>query len=311
MKSRVGYFDQYNGLYFEYDSANGCSICIKSQGELKYSSPIGQTGWNIDQMKGNGPSGLTLDFTKAQLFVIDLEWLGVGRIRFGFYAYGRIQYCHEILNINQISVGPYTYNINLPIRYELQGKSGATGAMIQVCSTVISEGGYTPVGKPFSINIYGLTAPADDVEKSILFLRGGSTKGNFYHQQILPTDFSIVCSAVGDVGILKINLYLPNAGTEITTSGLTWVDVDTNSVAQYGTTGTITQGNATKITVYQSAFSGRGSSTFSDLGDVFTDLLQINSDINNNSSILEITIRGDFGGTSSKIYATLSWTEIY
>ena len=84
-----------------------------------------------------------------------------------------------------------------------------------------------------------------------------------------------------------------------------------NSVAQYATSGTITQGNATKITVYQSAFSGRGSSTFSNLGHVFADLLQINSNINNNSSILEITIRGAFTGSATKIYATLSWTEIY
>jgi hypothetical protein len=309
IKSRVGYFDQYNGLYFEYDSGNGCSICVKSKGELKYNSPIRQTDWNIDQMNGSGTSGLTLEFTKAQLFVIDLEWLGVGRIRFGFYAYGRIQYCHEILNINQISIGPYTYNINLPIRYELQGMTGATGAMIQICSTVISEGGYTPVGKPFSINIYDINAPLNNTETSILFLRGGSTKGNFYHQQILPTDFSIVCSAVGDVGILKINLYLPNAGTSIS-NNINWLDVNSNSVVQYGTSGGITLGNAINTTVYQSAFSGRGSSSFSDLGNVFTDLLQINSDINNNSSILEITITGNFGG-SSKIYATLSWSEIY
>ena len=47
-------------------------------------------------MDGTGKTGLELDFTKAQLFVIDMEWLGVGRVRFGFYAYGRIYYCHQI-----------------------------------------------------------------------------------------------------------------------------------------------------------------------------------------------------------------------
>jgi hypothetical protein len=305
MKSRVGYFDQYNGLYFEYDSANGCSICIKSKGDLKYYSPIGQTGWNIDQMKGNGPSGLTLDFTKAQLFVIDLEWLGVGRIRFGFYAYGRIQYCHEILNINQISVGPYTYNINLPLRYELQGKSGATGAMIQVCSTVISEGGYNPAGKPFSISSGPINV--NNSETVILMLKGGNTNGNFYHQSIIPSGLNILTSSNNDIFSYKLTLYFAGATG---TNG--WSDVNNLSVCQYSTTnGTIYPGPAGSIVVDQGYFQGRLTSSFSNLADIFTSILQINSDINNVSDILVLTARDTISNGSANVYATINWQEIY
>lgn len=305
MKSRVGYFDQYNGLYFEYDSANGCSICIKSRGDLKYESPIGQTGWNIDQMKGTGPSGLTLDFTKAQLFVIDLEWLGVGRIRFGFYAYGRIQYCHEILNINQISVGPYTYNINLPLRYELQGQIGCTGAMIQVCSTVISEGGYNPTGKPFSVS--GTTTVNNTSETVILMLKGGNTNGNFYHQSIIPSGLTILTSSNNDICSYKLTLYFAGATG---TNG--WTDVNNLSVCQYSTTnGTIYPGSAGSIVVDQGYFQGRLTSSFSNLADIFTSILQINSDINNVSDILVLTARDTTGQGTPSVYATLNWQEIY
>lgn len=311
MKSRVGYFDQYNGLYFEYDSANGCSICIKSKGELKYESPIGQTGWNIDQMNGTGPSGLTLNFTKAQLFVIDLEWLGVGRVRFGFYAYGRIQYCHEILNINQISNGPYTYNINLPIRYELQGttgETGATGAMIQICSTVISEGGYNPTGKPFSISSGSITVNNTN-ETVILMLKGGNNNGNFYHQSIIPSGLSILTGSNNDICSYKLTLYFAGATG---TNG--WTDVNNLSVCQYSTTnGTIYPGPAGSIVVDQGYFQGRLTSSFSNLSDIFTSILQINSDINNVSDILVLTARDTnaTGSATASVYATVNWQEIY
>jgi hypothetical protein len=48
-------------------------------------------------MDGTGRSGITLDVTKTQIFIVDLEWLGVGRVRLGFVIDGKIYYCHEIL----------------------------------------------------------------------------------------------------------------------------------------------------------------------------------------------------------------------
>jgi hypothetical protein len=308
IKSRLGYYDKYNGLYYEYIASGGgtgtCNINIIQNSTL---TTISQTNWNIDKMDGNGISGLKLDWTKAQLFVIDLEWLGVGRIRFGFYAYGKIQYCHEITNINSISLGPYTYNINLPIRSELVGVVDGSGSMIQICSTVISEGGYTPIGRPFTKSITKNSITNGD--NYLLYLRGGNSLGNYYHQQILPTDLTFASSSVNDVGILTVTLYLPPLTFSST---ITWSDVNTNySVCQYGTTtGTIGAISSPGIILYESAISGRGSVNFSDLGQTFNDIMQITSDISNTSSIIAISVNGTFGG-SSTIYCTLSWVEIY
>jgi len=309
MKSRIGYFDQYNGLYFEYDSAHGCNVGLKTTNPDKTTdiTLINQDNWNIDKMKGNGPSGLTLDFTKAQLFVIDLEWLGVGRVRFGFYAYGRIQYCHQILNVNQISVGPYTYNINLPLRYELQGSTGttgSTGAMIQICSTVISEGGYNPTGKPFSISSF--IEDVGGTDKVILMLKGGNTGGNFYHQSIIPSGLNILTNSNNDIFLYKLTLYFAGA-----TGANGWADVNNLSVCQYSTTpAVINAGPAGSIVVDQGYFQGRLTSSFSNLSDIFTSILQINSDINNVSDILVLTAK-KITGTPATVFATLNWQEIY
>lgn len=100
-------------------------------------------------MDGTGISSISLNFTKAQLFVINFEWLSVGRIRFGFYLFGKINYCHQNTNLNLLTA-PYMLSQNLPIRYEIITTYGETGSLVQICSTVISEGGYTPIGRSFS-----------------------------------------------------------------------------------------------------------------------------------------------------------------
>jgi len=40
-----------------------------------------QEDWDVDKMDGTGPSGVTLDFTKLNVFQINFRWLGAGEIR--------------------------------------------------------------------------------------------------------------------------------------------------------------------------------------------------------------------------------------
>lgn len=316
--TRIGYFDNVlplsntlvvkNGLYFQ--QAGGIySVNIDSSGVSIQN--ILKTSWNIDQMDGSGPSGLNLDFTKTQLFVIDMEWLGVGRIRFGFYAYGRIQYCHQVTNINSL-IEPYTTSINLPICYSIHNGTGsgtAANNFTQICSTVISEGGYTPVGRPFAIST-GTTAVqiAAGVEEPILFLRGGGP--NYYHQNIIPTGLSMICSATNDLILYKLVLFL--AGT-YTGTNPTWLNVDaSNSVCQYA--GNLAAGyNATNgIILDEGYFYGRGTNTFSALGDVFsTQVLQVTSNITSVSDIIILTATFVSTSSNTNVLGTLSWQEIY
>jgi len=303
VKSRVGYFDSLNGLYFEYDSAIGMSICYKNNNSV---TSIVQTSWNIDPMNGNGTSGINLDFTTAQLFIIDLEWLGVGRIRYGFYIYGKIYYCHEVINVN-ILTSPYVTSINLPITYSISGSNvGATGSMKQICSTVISEGGYNPSGYPFSINSLSVSISGTSVETIILMLRGGGS--NYYHQPILPYSISIVDTNNNNTSLCKIRMY--RDGNLPLASAITWNNVDSNSVAQYSTsTGSLVTTNSTVL--YETIFSGKGSVDFGSLTNTFTsNVTQITSNVNNVSDILVITSTM-LSGSNSTIYASMNWYEYY
>ncbi len=319
--TRIGYFDNvypitsvpsvYNGLYFEYN--NGISVNYTNNGGTPNNTP--QTDWNVDKFDGTGTSGINLDFSKALLFVIDLEWLSVGKIRFGFYLYGKIMYCHIITNINELT-GPYITQINLPVCYSIHSTSTATGSLTQICASVISEGGYSPFGKPFSINSYIGTSPTGislSGETIILALRGGSTAGNYYHQSIIPKSIDIVDSGNNNVIIYRLRIYKDN--DNFTSSTISWADVNTSySITQYYTPLTtpypiFLTGNS--IILSEGLFSGKGNVSFGDLSSVFnSSIISITSNISNESDILVLTCEL-ISGTSASVNATISWNEYY
>lgn len=313
--ARIGYYDSEfttnpsvptvnNGVYFEY-SGGLASVNLKND----VLSSISQIDWNVDKMDGTGPSGLTLDFTKTQLFVIDMEWLGVGRVRFGFYAYGRIQYVHQFIHVNQLTE-PYTNSINLPISYTLFGTSGV-GTITQVCTTVISEGGYNPVGRPFTVSNSqtgtDLPVTVGTTEVPLVAIRGGGA--NYYHQNIIPTGISIIDSATNNNLLYRLRLYFDNsfAGT------ISWTSVDTNdSVAQYALSANITGFTKTNsLLLDQGYFYGRGTIAFNGLGDIFSNqILQLTSNISQQADVLILTCE-KIGSSSTTVYSTISWQEIY
>jgi hypothetical protein len=89
----------------------------------------------------NNISGVTLDVAKAQIFWCDVEWLGVGSVRCGFVINGQFIVCHIFHHANILDK-VYMTTASLPVRYELTS-TGAAGTMRAICSTVISEGGYS------------------------------------------------------------------------------------------------------------------------------------------------------------------------
>lgn len=303
----TNYTTVYNGIFYQYDSL-GCSINIYRNGSPIYANyPCYQTNWNVDSLNGNGPSKINLDFSKTQLFVIDLEWLGVGRIRFGFYINGKIYYCHYENNLNSL-IAPYTSNMDLPTRYELIGTGTGTASMKRICSTVISEGGYNPYGRPFGIGTTaGVSVAATEV--AIMAVTGGGT--NYFHQNIVPITIEIVDITNNNTNKYFLRIYYDNPS--LVSSITTWTSVNTaNSSTQYATSGlpvTIPTGS---ILVTEGIFYGRGNVNFGNLSNIFTDkVLHLTSNISNTPCVLLLTSQRIAGSNSSNVFATMTINEYY
>ena len=146
LRQRVGYFTEGNGIYFE---ANGTSLFLvirSSTTGVVVEERIAQADWNGNTLL----SGTVLDPTLTQIFWNDVEWLGVGNVRAGFVINGQFIVCHTFQHANQPgNTTVYMTTATLNPRYEITNTGGTSGnsTMKQICSTVISEGGFTPTTK--------------------------------------------------------------------------------------------------------------------------------------------------------------------
>jgi hypothetical protein len=165
LRQRSGYFGitggvtsgiPYNGVYLQQDGLT-LSICLASA-SLGTTQTITQSNWNADKFDGTGDSGVTLDVTKGNIFWLDVEWLGVGDIRTGFYIDGKPVVAHTFYNTNKNST-TYMTTACLPLRYEIENTSSqaTSSTMRQICSTVLSEGGYEGFSRRYNVTHSGTT----------------------------------------------------------------------------------------------------------------------------------------------------------
>lgn len=140
---RTGYFDDDDGIFLQNDGGTLGVVLRTSTSGAPVDTVVTQPNWNLDPMDGTGPSGVTLDAEFAQILVIDLQWLGVGRVRIGVDIDGLIYYVHQFLNAN-VKDTIYMRTANLPLRYQITAGAGLVGTDVFncICSQVSSEGGF-------------------------------------------------------------------------------------------------------------------------------------------------------------------------
>lgn len=150
-RQRVGYFTTQNGIYFEADGTTLYLVIRSSASGSIVEERIAQSAWNGDRLNGvpgaNNPSGITLNPALTNIFWCDIEWLGVGNVRTGFVINGEFIVCHTFQHANQPgNTTVYMTTATLNPRYEITntGTTASNSTLKQICSTVISEGGYTP-----------------------------------------------------------------------------------------------------------------------------------------------------------------------
>jgi len=184
LRQRVGYFGAQNGIYLELDGTTLNFVERSYVSGVVSETRVSQANWNIDTLLGpvdSSPSQVTLDISKAQILFIDIEWLGLGTVRCGFVIDGQMIHCHSFHHANNIT-STYMTTASLPLRYEIKntGTTASSSTMKQVCSTVISEGGYelrgdqrsigTPVQTPKILTTAGTYYPIVSIQLKSAYL---------------------------------------------------------------------------------------------------------------------------------------------
>lgn len=229
LRQRVGYFNANNGIFFQVaDTTKSFIIRTSTSGSPSDARKVDQASWNGDKLDGTGPSGITLDVTKTQILFIDMEWLGVGTVRCGFIINGQYIVCHTFNNAN-LQTAVYMQTAILPVRYEITntGATASISTLNQICSTVISEGGYGELSRTFVARLATKTN-IGTVFEPIVSIRLNSS---YLGAVVIPSGTSFFPE---DTGYYNVAL-IKNA----TLTGATWastlsdgqVDVDTGATA--------------------------------------------------------------------------------
>ena len=303
LRQRIGYFGVNNGLYLQLQNSTLSFVERSSITGTVAETAVDQADWNVDKLDGTGPSGLTLNITKAQIFWMDVEWLGLGTVRLGFVINGLFIHCHSFHHANLIE-STYITTASLPLRYEIEnlGTTASSSTLKQVCSTVISEGGYElrgrqgAVGTPLNA-IRDLTATG--VLYPIVSLRLKASPDRL-DAVVIPTAVSIL----GDGNNAFFEWRLQSNST---TSGGTWTSASNDSSVEYNLSGVSSSGGRTLAKGYIS--STRQSNNAIDILKEALFQFQLQRDSFTStpeefSLLVQTKVAGD------DVYASIDWEEI-
>ena len=303
IRQRVGYFNTQNGVFFQVNGT-ALSMVLRSNSLPTPGTPsdirtIPQANWNGDKLDGTGASGITLDPSKTQIFWCDFEWLGVGSVRTGFVINGQYIVCHTFNNANDIS-SVYMTTAILPVRYEITNLSNlVTASMKQICSNVVSEGGYEQYSpshlarRTTRLSSIGLTF------KPIVSIRIASTA---LGAVVIPGRMQVIPITGQNY---EVGLFFNS-----TLTGASWAPVDTDPNVEYDTTATAMTGGTLVQSDYVTASGSGGIQPLVDPAG-YNWALQLGVSLAGASDVLTLGIRTiDSATPSGDCYGTIAFWDL-
>ncbi len=303
LRQRVGYFGADNGIYFEVDGSTVNFVERSIVSGIVSESRVSQSSWIYDRLDGTGPSGYTLDTTKAQIFWSDIEWLGVGSVRVGFVIDGQFIHCHSFHHANRIE-STYITTASLPLRYEIANTGVTTSSSIlkQVCSTVISEGGYELRGLQQAVGTV-ITSPVDlttaGTYYTVLSIRLKTTPNRL--------DAITILTALSILGITNNANYNWQVRASGTSNGGTWIDAGTDSAVEYKIDGGTYTGGRILASGYLNG-SAQGSTPTDILKEALFKFQLERNGLTGTPYELSLVASSDVSGAD--IHASIDWEEI-
>lgn len=225
----VGYGDLSNNAIHFLSNGSQLAWRILSNTSLGDETVL-QANWNIDVFDGDGPSGITLDISKTQIAVIDLQALYVGRVRVGFDIDGLVYWAHEFKHANR-SDYPYIQTATLPVICGMTCSDTVDADMDFICSTVKSEGSeITEEG--FGFTIEGTVTAGNGARTHVWSVRPRSTFNSIDNRiNFIPESIDVLVTGNAPIKwelVVGQNLTAPvYANVNVNNSGFEYVTAGT------------------------------------------------------------------------------------
>ncbi len=303
LRQRVGYFGEDNGVYFEVDDNTVNFVERSIVSGITSETRVPQSSWLYDKMDGTGPSGYVLDTSQAQIFWMDIEWLGVGTVRVGFVIDGQFIHCHSFHHANKIQ-STYITTGSLPLRYEIANTGITTSSSLlkQICSTVISEGGYELRGLQQAVGT-AITSPV-----------GLTTSSSFYNVVSIRLksnpdrlDAIVILTALSLLGSTNNANYNWQVRASGVSAGGTWVSAGADSAVEYKLDGSTYSGGRTLASGFFNS-SQQGSTPVDILKEALFKFQLERDGLTKTPYELSLVCTSDTAGAN--VFASIDWEEI-
>jgi hypothetical protein len=305
LRQRVGYFGADNGMYLETAGIGSTSISFVERSlSIGTETIVPQTEWNIDKLDGTGVSGYTLDISKAQILWMDIEWLGLGTVRVGFVIDGNFVHCHSFHHANIIQ-STYITTASLPLRYEIAntGITTSSSTLKQVCSTVISEGGYELRGLQQAVNT-PITAPVDLPSPAGTYYPVISIRLKSSPDRL---DAIAIMTALSLMGTGNGPEYNWQVRASATTTGGTWVSAGVDSAVEYKIDGGTVSGGR----ILASGFFNASNQSTASVDILKEALFKFQLERNGlTGTPYELTLVCATNSAGADVFASMDWEEI-
>jgi hypothetical protein len=230
--------------------------------------------------------------------MIDFQYLGVGRVRFGFDINGTFTLVHNFDHAN-LDLLVYMSTPNGPLRYEISnGGTGPAASLLQICAGVLAEGELDNTG-----TIRGVSRPAatplitlnNDSLYPLLAIR---LKAGYEGANVRPVSVFVTCTTNANIEA-QLVLNPTIAGTVLTFAGVTNSAVDAAN-------GALNASTVTGGTLLSAAVSNASAPLpISQPSD-----FQLGVTIANVSDVLVLAVRR-LTGAAETFYGALNWREIF
>jgi hypothetical protein len=295
LRQRIGYFGPTNGIFLENDGTH--NYFVLRSASLATEFRVRQDAWNGDKFDSSGYSDRTIDVTKTQILWIDIEWLGVGDVRCGFVVNGKPVVAHTFHNDN-VRTTAYMTTACLPLRYEIKNTNGSGGTMKQICSTVISEGGYDQITKQWAATrSTAIAATVVGTWVPVASIKLASTR----------LDSIVIPSQVHIVGTANNAIYEFGLIRNATITGGDWITHSASGGAvQYNVNSTSMSGGDIEDSGIFASSNQSSALINAELGYIFEQ--QLGRSIAGVSDTLTLSARALL--TGGNVYGTLNWNSV-
>lgn len=166
----AGIFDTEDGFAIGY---NGATFSVLHRLDSS-DTFISQANFNIDKLDGSGPSRITLDPTKINIYRVAFGWLGTAPIVFEVCRQdGQWFPFHMIQRANNVSV-PSLYSPILPLTMEVENNGNSSDLSIKTASWNAGVLGSSGIDRQNQRSVTGTTFSSTG-SKMILALRNESS----------------------------------------------------------------------------------------------------------------------------------------